>query len=143
MCHGSRVVIIKSMIRGTMIRGKTTSFKVYKLDQELGKWVEGTNVGDEVSFLSDDFCFVVSIAKFDGCKRNGIYFNDRVDGCLFSYAKDALFFNLEGGSIDNYTWPVPICSTNKYLNTKLWIVYCSNNNPPMNDSTPKLNKVLK
>lgn len=126
----SRVVRIKSMIRGTMIRGKLTTFKVYKLDQELGKWVEETNVGDEALFLSDDVCFAVSTAEFDGCKRNCIYFNDRVDGCLFSYAKDASFFNLEDGSIDNYTWPAPICFTNKYLNTKLWIVNFSNNNPP-------------
>ena len=133
-----RFLRINTSIRRRTTRGKTVGFKVYKLDQDLGNWGEVTCLGDEAFFLNDDLCFSVSGSEFDGCKRNCIYFKDRIDGSLFSNARDVSIFNLEDGSIVKYRWPMPLCFNNQHLNRRLCILDCSINNPPMELSTPSV-----
>ncbi|KAL6224426.1 hypothetical protein ACLB2K_003281 [Fragaria x ananassa] len=53
-------------------------FKVYKLDQEWGKWVDVKDLGDRVFVLSNDGSFSVSTKEFAGVKGNCIFFIDQV-----------------------------------------------------------------
>ena len=53
-------------------------FKVYKLDQEWGKWVDVKDLGDRVFVLSNDGSFSVSTKEFAGVKGNCIFFMDQV-----------------------------------------------------------------
>ncbi|KAL6220766.1 hypothetical protein ACLB2K_008522 [Fragaria x ananassa] len=53
-------------------------FKVYKRDQEWGKWVDVKDLGDRVFVLSNDVSFSVSTKEFAGVKVNCIFFIDQV-----------------------------------------------------------------
>lgn len=70
-------------------------FKVYKLDQEWGKWVDVKDLGDQVFILSNDGSFSVSTTEFAEVKGNCIFFIER-----FSTTKSiSRVFNLEDGRI--------------------------------------------
>ncbi|KAL3720599.1 hypothetical protein ACJRO7_005419 [Eucalyptus globulus] len=55
---------------------EAAGFKVYRLNQEWGKWDEIRNLGDVALFLGDYSCFSVSVKGFGGCKGNCIYFTE-------------------------------------------------------------------
>lgn len=67
--------------------------KVYKLNEELCKWVSVYNLGDQAMFIVDGFSYSVSGRDFHGCKENSIYFMDDCfngltdDYCLFDFSK--------------------------------------------------------
>ncbi|CAH2051407.1 unnamed protein product [Thlaspi arvense] len=56
---------------------KTIGFKVYKMDEEMGKWVEVKSLGDDAFVMATDTCFSVSAGEFHGCLKNAIYFADK------------------------------------------------------------------
>ncbi|XP_010531013.1 PREDICTED: F-box protein At2g17690 [Tarenaya hassleriana] len=55
---------------------ETVSFKVYKLDEEWGRWMEVKSLGDRAFVMATDCCFSVSALEFNGCLENSIYFTD-------------------------------------------------------------------
>ena len=63
---------------------KTVDFKVYKLDEEGGKWDLLKSLGDRAFVLGTDCCFSVSAQEFVGCKGNCIYFVDPRESHVFS-----------------------------------------------------------
>ncbi|CAH2051408.1 unnamed protein product [Thlaspi arvense] len=56
---------------------KTIGFKVYKMEEEMGKWVEVKSLGDDAFVMATDTCFSVSAGEFYGCLKNAIYFADK------------------------------------------------------------------
>lgn len=56
---------------------EVVDFKVYRLDQEWGKWDEVNNLGDVVFFLGTRCSFSVSVRDFNGCPGNCIYFAEQ------------------------------------------------------------------
>ncbi|XP_015889791.3 F-box protein At2g26160-like [Ziziphus jujuba] len=130
---------INTEIRGDLAWGKTVDFKVYKLDETWGKWVEVTDLGDQAFILGGDISFSVSVSDFDACKGNCIYFKDRYDCSLFSFDQDGCVFNLVDRSIDKYRWSWPLCFSNLHLNRKLWILDCSN--PPIIEPVTSMESV--
>lgn len=113
---------INTTVRGRLAQGRTVGFRVYKLDQDWGRWVEVVDLGDQAFFLNDDVSFSVSASAFEGCKGNCIYFKDRYDGSLFGYAREGCVYNLVDGSIQKYRRQIPLCFSNQHLNGKLWVV---------------------
>ncbi|KAL6274163.1 hypothetical protein ACE6H2_024855 [Prunus campanulata] len=81
----------------------TVNFRVYKLDQESGRWDEVQNLDDHAFFLNVDFSFSVSAEDIVGCSRNCIYFSDHRENPLalrsLSAAGDGSVFNLADHSI--------------------------------------------
>lgn len=75
---------------------KTVDFKVYKLDEECGKWVEVKCLGEQAFVLSYDCCFAIRAKEYVGFRKNCIYFTEQFDmdfalrrlgrlgGCVFS-----------------------------------------------------------
>ncbi|OWM66486.1 hypothetical protein CDL15_Pgr013703 [Punica granatum] len=57
--------------------GEAVNFRVYRLDQDWGKWDEIRNLGDMVFFLGTSCSFSVSVRDYDGCPGNCIYFLER------------------------------------------------------------------
>ncbi|VVA99420.1 unnamed protein product [Arabis nemorensis] len=57
-------------------RPNTVGFKVYKMSEESGKWVEVKSMGDNVIVMATDCCFSVSPHEFYGCLQSSIYFSD-------------------------------------------------------------------
>ncbi|XP_024181756.2 putative F-box protein At1g65770 isoform X1 [Rosa chinensis] len=76
-------------------------FKVYKLDQEWGKWINVRNLGDQVFILSNDVSFSVSAREFAGVKGNCIFFVERVASPGRAKRDCSRVFNLEDGRIRN------------------------------------------
>ncbi|KAF3440371.1 hypothetical protein FNV43_RR18655 [Rhamnella rubrinervis] len=60
-------------------QAKTVDFKVHKLDEEWGRWVEVKTLGDQAIVLGSDCCFSVSAREFAGFKGNCIYFTEQLD----------------------------------------------------------------
>uniref|UniRef100_A0A2P2Q6A5 Putative F-box protein At1g65770 n=1 Tax=Rhizophora mucronata TaxID=61149 RepID=A0A2P2Q6A5_RHIMU len=58
---------------------QTIDIKVYKLDEEWGKWVDVMSLGDQVFVLGNECCFSASAREFAGCEGNCIYFTDPDD----------------------------------------------------------------
>ncbi|KAG5050805.1 hypothetical protein AAZX31_02G041500 [Glycine max] len=54
-------------------------FKVYKLDEEWGKWVDVKNLGDRAFVLGNSCSFSVSAKELTGYQENCIYFTDIFD----------------------------------------------------------------
>lgn len=59
-------------------RDERVDMKVYKLDEELGTWVQVNSLKDRIFILGKDVCFSVSANDFPGCQGNCIYFIDSV-----------------------------------------------------------------
>ncbi|ESQ50938.1 hypothetical protein EUTSA_v10022973mg [Eutrema salsugineum] len=55
---------------------KTVGFKVYKVDEELKKWVQVQSGGDNALVMATDTCFSVSPHEFNGYLPNSIYLSD-------------------------------------------------------------------
>ncbi|XP_050369079.1 putative F-box protein At1g65770 [Argentina anserina] len=79
--------------------GEAIGFKVYKLDQEWGRWVDVKDLGDDIFILSSDGSFSVSAREFGGVKGNCIFFTEGAltTGRVF-YSR---VFNLEDGRISS------------------------------------------
>ncbi|KAG7585365.1 hypothetical protein ISN45_Aa02g007220 [Arabidopsis thaliana x Arabidopsis arenosa] len=71
---------------------KTVGFKVYKVDEELGKWVEVKSLGDSAIVVATDTCFSVLAREYYGCVPNSIYFIDEKE-------VEVKVFRLDDGSI--------------------------------------------
>lgn len=59
---------------------RTVKFKVFRLDEEAGKWIEITDLGDKMLFLGDNCTFSASAAEIFGDNRikgNCIFFTDQ------------------------------------------------------------------
>lgn len=101
---------------------RTVKFKVFRLDEEAGKWIEITCLGDRMLFLGDNCTFSASAAETFGDEKlrgNCIFFTDQYcnredEGVL--KARGVGFFDLESGSIapvDSHVgyskmfWPPP------------------------------------
>ncbi|CAJ2644021.1 unnamed protein product [Trifolium pratense] len=79
---------------------KDVFVKVYKLDQEWGKWIDVKYLGDVSFVLGKDSNFALLAQDYHGCERNCIYF----------YFEDrASCFNLENfeSKPANVFWPCP------------------------------------
>ncbi|PON82691.1 F-box domain containing protein [Trema orientale] len=75
---------------------KSVDFKVFKLDEDWGRWVEVKCLGDMAFVLTYDCSFSVSAPEFEGFRGNCIYFTEqfnldlalrglgRLGGCVFS-----------------------------------------------------------
>ncbi|KAE8009938.1 hypothetical protein FH972_006343 [Carpinus fangiana] len=85
---------------------KTLDFKVYKLDEEGGKWDLLKSLGDRAFVLSTDCCFSVSAQEFVGCKENCIYFNDKYQRRVFSL-EDSSFADLVSMDDSHPFWEAP------------------------------------
>ncbi|KAM5546920.1 putative F-box protein [Rosa sericea] len=77
---------------------ESIDFKVYKLDQEWGKWVDVKDLGDDIFILSNDGSFSVSAREFAGVKRNCIFFTE---SALTTGRFHSRVFNLEDGRISS------------------------------------------
>ncbi|KAL5557443.1 hypothetical protein UlMin_039679 [Ulmus minor] len=83
---------------------KSVDFKVFKLDQDRGTWVEVKNLGDQVFVLSCDFSLSVLAGDFAGFKPNCIYFTKQfgLDYALRGIGDNGVcIFNLEDNSFEN------------------------------------------
>ncbi|ESQ50716.1 hypothetical protein EUTSA_v10023034mg [Eutrema salsugineum] len=71
---------------------KMVGFKVYKVDEELEKWVQVKSLGDNALVMATDTCFSVLTHEFNGCLPNSIYFSDEDE-------YEINVFKLDDGSI--------------------------------------------
>ncbi|KAL6226949.1 hypothetical protein ACLB2K_000908 [Fragaria x ananassa] len=87
--------------------GEVADFKVYRLDDEWGTWVNVTNLGDQVIVLSYDGSFAVSTKEFPGVKENCIMFTEQDFGPvpaeigMGSKSRHCRVFDLADGSMSN------------------------------------------
>ena len=58
---------------------KVVKFKVFRIDEERGTWVDVKDLKDRVFVLADSGCFSLSANDFDGYIRNCIFFIDAFD----------------------------------------------------------------
>ncbi|XP_009609928.1 F-box protein SKIP23 isoform X2 [Nicotiana tomentosiformis] len=93
---------------------RTVRFKVYKLDGEMQRWVEVTDLEDRILFVGDNCTFSALVSEVDcGCKGNCILFTDQFfcstedDGGMWKNHGIGVF-SLDNGSIG------PISSYNGY-----------------------------
>ncbi|CAK8561895.1 unnamed protein product [Lathyrus sativus] len=79
-------------------------FKVYKLDEEWGKWVDVESLRDRAFILSNSCNFSVSVEDLIGYQGNCIYFRDTFDVRMYNLDDHRItsvdFFS----SIDNTLW---------------------------------------
>jgi hypothetical protein len=100
---------------------KTVDFKVFKLDEEWGKWIEVKSLGNDVSFvLTYDCCFSISASEFEGFRENCIYFTEQFDmdlalrklgrlgGCVFSLEDHTIDDLPTTPGYSQIFWPPPI-----------------------------------
>ncbi|XP_050376037.1 putative F-box protein At1g65770 [Argentina anserina] len=89
------------------VDGEVVDFKVYRLDEEWGTWVNVTNLGDQVIILSYDGSFAVSTREFPGVKGNCIMFTEQELGLLpaeigmGTRSRHRRVLDLEDGSMSN------------------------------------------
>ncbi|RXH74950.1 hypothetical protein DVH24_029671 [Malus domestica] len=85
------------------VDGEAVDFKVYRLDQEWGRWVDVKNLGDQVFILSNDGSFAVSTRDVGRVKGNCILFTDQklphLHGIGGSKRCNTRVFMLESGII--------------------------------------------
>ncbi|KAL2254918.1 UNVERIFIED_CONTAM: F-box protein SKIP23 [Sesamum indicum] len=107
---------------------RTVKFKVFRLDENVGKWVELADLGDRLLFLGDNCTFSARASEISGDDKyrgNCIFFTDqycnRDDDGLWK-SRGVGVFDLESGSIgpignhvgySKMFWPPPdwVCST--------------------------------
>ncbi|KAL3843332.1 hypothetical protein ACJIZ3_000735 [Penstemon smallii] len=85
---------------------RTVKFKVFRLDDDVGKWVEVSDLGDRMLFLGDNCTFSALASEIfsedQGDKGNCIFFTDqsrnREDDELWK-SRGVGVFDLESGSI--------------------------------------------
>ncbi|XP_010428352.1 PREDICTED: probable F-box protein At1g65740 [Camelina sativa] len=67
----------------------TDGFKVYKMDEELSKWIQVKTLGDKAFMLAPDTCFSVLAHEFHGCLQNSIYFTENTWAKVFKLDNDS------------------------------------------------------
>ncbi|KAK4401348.1 F-box protein SKIP23 [Sesamum angolense] len=96
---------------------RTVKFKVFRLDENVGKWVELTDLGDRLLFLGDNCTFSARASEIfcdDRCRGNCIFFTDqycnRDDDGLWK-SRGVGVFDLESGVLDQLviTLVIPRC----------------------------------
>ncbi|CAI8608966.1 unnamed protein product [Vicia faba] len=60
------------------------SFKIYKLDEEWGTWIDVKNLSDRAFILSKSCNFSVSTKELMGYKGNCIYYSDTFDDWMYN-----------------------------------------------------------
>ncbi|XP_054810057.1 F-box protein SKIP23-like [Prosopis cineraria] len=85
-------------------------FKVYRLDEEWGTWVDVKDLEDRVFILGDSCSFSVSANDFAGYEGNCIFFTD-----MFDVGK----YNLGDGSIK--TFELDPCSSKLFWPPPSWL----------------------
>lgn len=83
----------------TRMKLKTIGIRVYKLDEEWGRWEEVKSLGDRVFVLGMDCSFSISSVEFYGGKGNSIYFTDDDESGLSCDDIGINVFQLEDCSI--------------------------------------------
>ena len=73
---------------------KVVDFKVYKLDEEWGRWELEKSLGDRALVLGNDCCLSILVEEFTGYKRNCIFFNDQNETHVFNL-EDRSFGDLQ------------------------------------------------
>ncbi|CAN1122212.1 Putative F-box protein At1g65770 [Linum perenne] len=88
--------------RGRKWNSRAVDFKVYKMDQEFGNWVEVKLVGGRVFFLTTECSFSGSAMDFVGGKWDCIYYTDDDDYVAKVMLSDESIrvFQFEDGSIE-------------------------------------------
>ncbi|XP_027360544.1 F-box protein At2g26160 [Abrus precatorius] len=74
--------------------------KVYKLDEEWGRWLDVKNLGDVLFVLGKDSNFSLSAQDYYGCEGNCIYFSSAGRACGFSLESSKF-------KSPNLFWPCP------------------------------------
>ncbi|XP_011022224.1 PREDICTED: putative F-box protein At1g65770 isoform X2 [Populus euphratica] len=101
-------------------RPMTVDFRVYKLDEEWGTWVDIKSLGDRIFILGVDCSFSVSCRDLSGGKGNCIYFYDSLYVGERMSGGAIHVFRFEDHSIDNLAvipdyseifWPANIGSS--------------------------------
>ena len=69
-------------------------FKVYKLDEEWGRWELEKSLGDRALVLGNDCCLLILAEEFTRYKRNFIFFNDKNETHVFNL-EDRSFGDLQ------------------------------------------------
>jgi hypothetical protein len=92
--------------KGCLLKGVLV--KVYKLDQEWGKWLDVKDLGDVSFVLGKDSNFALLAQDYHGCQRNCIYFYYR-DYRDRPYSGKTYCFSLESLEFKpaNIFWPCP------------------------------------
>lgn len=78
---------------------KAIGFRVYKLDEELGRWLNVSSLGDRIFIVSMDCSFSISSSELVGGRGNCIYFTDDDDVGLIGDKVRVRVFVMEDGSI--------------------------------------------
>ncbi|KAM3709921.1 hypothetical protein ACJW31_02G211100 [Castanea mollissima] len=87
---------------------QSIGFKVYRFDEEWGRWELKESLGDRAFVLGNDCCFSVMAKELSGYKRNCIYFTDQdeVRARVFSL-EDNSFGYLSYSEESHPSWPLP------------------------------------
>lgn len=74
--------------------------KVYKLDEEWGRWLDVKSLGDHAFVLGKDSNLSLSARDYNGCEENSVY---------FCYRGSASMFSLETSTFEpsKVFWPCP------------------------------------
>ncbi|XP_030973858.1 putative F-box protein At1g65770 [Quercus lobata] len=85
---------------------ESIGFKVYRFDEEWGRWELKESLGDRAFVLGNGCCFSVMAKELSGYKRNCIYFTDQYETRVFSLEDNSVgylsYFE------DSYpSWPLP------------------------------------
>ncbi|XP_004289061.1 PREDICTED: F-box protein SKIP23-like [Fragaria vesca subsp. vesca] len=74
-------------------------FKVYRLDQNSGEWIEmqASDLKRRILFVGEDFSFSVSARDFPGCPESCIYFCYEYEKCPHEICSGIGVFNLDDG----------------------------------------------
>ena len=82
-------------------------FKVYKLDEEWGTWVDEKNLGDRAFILGKSCSFSVSAKELTGYQGNCIYFTDMFDVRVYNLEDRSILTIDFDPCIEKHTLPHP------------------------------------
>ena len=81
-------------------------FKVYRFDEEWGRWELNESLGDRAFVLGNDCCFSIMAKELSGYKRNCIYFTDQNETRVFSLEDNSVGC-LSYFEDSHPSWPLP------------------------------------
>lgn len=82
-------------------------FRVYKLDEEWGTWVDVKNLGDRVFILGNSCSFSVSAKEVNGYQGNCIYFTDMFDVRMYNLEDHSIITIDLDPCIEKFVWSHP------------------------------------
>ncbi|KAK4261690.1 hypothetical protein QN277_004653 [Acacia crassicarpa] len=84
---------------------RVVDFKVYRLDEEWGRWVDVKDLKDRVFLLGDSCSFSVCANDFAGCAGNCIFFTDVFYVGVYNLVGDSIMtYELDPSSLKLF-WP--------------------------------------